>query len=93
MVPAPVTFALVLSGLHASTLFATDAVFRWMFRSRVASRLQIDGGKPPKGEVLAGGVREVALCRRARSARRRPTSPLTKTGPPVLVRSGPGTDQ
>jgi sterol desaturase/sphingolipid hydroxylase (fatty acid hydroxylase superfamily) len=60
-VPTAITFALVLSALHASTLFATDALFRWMFRRGIATRLQVDGGKPPKPEMLSRCVREVLL--------------------------------
>jgi 4-alpha-methyl-delta7-sterol-4alpha-methyl oxidase len=56
-----VVFALVLAALHAGTLLATDALFEWMFRHGVAVRSQVDGGKPPKAEMLRRCVREVSF--------------------------------
>jgi sterol desaturase/sphingolipid hydroxylase (fatty acid hydroxylase superfamily) len=56
-----VKFALTLSALHAATLFATYAVFAWMFRRGIAARFQVDGGKAPRPDMFARCVREVAL--------------------------------
>jgi sterol desaturase/sphingolipid hydroxylase (fatty acid hydroxylase superfamily) len=54
-------FALVLAGLHAGTLLGTNALFAFMFRHGIAARAQVDGGRPPKAEMLRRCVREVAF--------------------------------